>query len=1514
MPINLSTTLSNISVNTTSNVVTVSSTPVNVTVSATSIVSNSAVREAISVSNLSGFGNLTYDNGANSNGVIQYTGVSNSDIRGLFSNTAPITYNSSTGAIGLEQTLDDLTLKKYQETIVSNGNSSGNITLDLAQGTIQKYTLTGNITKITPSNLSTGGSATLILTQDSTGGHVIDTLTHPLEWVTWDFVNDFTSLDTNANAFNILNFIYDGSKYYASLVVDGEIQPDSLTVTGNVSAGNISTSGTATATGNITSSANINAAGGTLTGTVTSNADITTTGNITANKLSGDGQGITNLPTLSNAQVKTFLEANGLDVTGANLTSTANVSGANVIGTYLFGDGSNITGIPQGDITEVAAGSGLTGGATSGVATLAVGAGTGITVNPDNVAVNMGAFDTDNLSEGTTNLYFSNARAVAATTNAFISRGADNHIAGEGANTVIYSEGGIGAGGGTNKLRLSGNTDIIGISTNDTVGLHFVANADANFGTNSNLSLSTSSVIKGDGRIDIGGNVDTSGTLKSSGALGLALTGNATIGGNLNVTGNINSANVVDLFVEDRNITLQFGTSGSPSANSQIFVDRGSSSNTFIIWNEGNDKFGFSNDGANITYFAETTDDLTEGSTNLYFTAARARGQVSVTTGTPSGNGALSYTSGTGVFDFTPADVPNNTDELAQGSTNLYFTTAQANTAIGAYTGNLQAVNTTGNITTTANISGGNILGTFIGNITGNVTGSPSSLAGLDTDNLSEGSTNLYYTDARFDTRLAAKSTSNLTEGSNLYFTIPRANAAFDDRLDSIGTAISSNANITTTANISGGNIIGTVVGTVTGEVNTTSNITTTANTSAGNVLTDNIISGSSANVNIKGQANGIHFNKTISSTETRIFDVDTEGYGIKDADVGTNFDNVSFKSLMCQLTATAGGNTATISPLFGGAFGTSIMFGRQTSATAFTSSFGVGATAEAALTNAVASGGCGANAKGWTVYVLADSSSTTSLPKESFMTSISGNVATFSENFTQNIAAGGSGFSALLVAGAASTTQNIAFSIDTDTSNTSIPFVSIRPRYSEYDLPSTLSNVTLDAISYNTSGGSSTVDLANVVTRNMAEIKTNSGSGFRLTDGSLLIGNSLTPDVSTIGQNTLQPSKASLQGIATELDGITTYTVDNAPMNKLNMYNFTDNSIPVLSAGASNVLPTWTTFLGQSGNNVVDARQLGAPTIDMRMIGGNSSNRDVTNLAVGSNIAIGKINFGGRSLDLTAVDPFYAPTSISVYTAKDRATTDNVASADFYITNTHKTSYRNGANVASGGIPSTFIANQAGNTVIATKADGTISLRPQRDYGADGTTGNATYTQNRFPDELHEFHTFLSAGYLGTKAGTLVEIQAKSGQTFDNTDGFNYDSKGNATLRLSTHEANSAVKQQYDLTSDQSTGNILLRDVTNSRNILVGDTDSVGVNLYSIKEIHGKGDDGFGVGGITFKTQSITQPVAIGDSVFRLYARTTAQINATSPSAGDILYNSDLNKIVFYNGSAWRKLSDEAM
>jgi hypothetical protein len=55
--------------------------------------------------------------------------------------------------------------------------------------------------------------------------------------------------------------------------------------------------------------------------------------------------------------------------------------------------------------------------------------------------------------------------------------------------------------------------------------------------------------------------------------------------------------------------------------------------------------------GAINEVFNRTTDSVSEGSTNQYFTDARARGAVSVTDA--GGDGSLSYDSGTGVFTYT---------------------------------------------------------------------------------------------------------------------------------------------------------------------------------------------------------------------------------------------------------------------------------------------------------------------------------------------------------------------------------------------------------------------------------------------------------------------------------------------------------------------------------------------------------------------------------------------------------------------------------------------------------------------------------------------------------------------------------------------------------------------------------------------------------------------------------------------------------------------------------------------
>jgi hypothetical protein len=142
---------------------------------------------------------------------------------------------------------------------------------------------------------------------------------------------------------------------------------------------------------------------------------------------------------------------------------------------------------------------------------------------------------------------------------------------------------------------------------------------------------------------------------------------NVVISGNLNVTGTQTTVNSATLSVADNEITLNSDVTGTPSENAGIEVERGSSTNVRLRWNESTDKWQFTNDGSTYT-------DITTYS------------NFSVTSNSASGNGALTYNNGNGTFTFTPADTSlatKSTTNLSEG-TNLYYTNARADARIGA--------------------------------------------------------------------------------------------------------------------------------------------------------------------------------------------------------------------------------------------------------------------------------------------------------------------------------------------------------------------------------------------------------------------------------------------------------------------------------------------------------------------------------------------------------------------------------------------------------------------------------------------------------------------------------------------------------------------------------------------------------------------------------------------------------------------------------------------------------------
>ena len=141
--------------------------------------------------------------------------------------------------------------------------------------------------------------------------------------------------------------------------------------------------------------------------------------------------------------------------------------------------------------------------------------------------------------------------------------------------------------------------------------------------------------------------------------------------------------------------------------------------------------------GNSILTTANTTDNLTEGLSNLYFTDERAQDafgallgggtQTNITVTYDDVNGTVSFIAENGVAD-------SSTDDLTEGSTNLYFTDERAHDAVAAM------------------INGGshsNIVITYDDASNTLSFVAENGVADSTTDDLAEGTGNLYFTNAR---------------------------------------------------------------------------------------------------------------------------------------------------------------------------------------------------------------------------------------------------------------------------------------------------------------------------------------------------------------------------------------------------------------------------------------------------------------------------------------------------------------------------------------------------------------------------------------------------------------------------------------------------------------------------------------------------------------------------------------------------------------------------------------------
>lgn len=101
------------------------------------------------------------------------------------------------------------------------------------------------------------------------------------------------------------------------------------------------------------------------------------------------------------------------------------------------------------------------------------------------------------------------------------------------------------------------------------------------------------------------GEITVSGSGSESAAVTIGLpddvtiAGDLTINGNLDVQGSINSISTTEVNIVDNKVVLNTNVTGAPSTNAGIKVNRGTSADVEVLWDETADQWTLTNDGTN---------------------------------------------------------------------------------------------------------------------------------------------------------------------------------------------------------------------------------------------------------------------------------------------------------------------------------------------------------------------------------------------------------------------------------------------------------------------------------------------------------------------------------------------------------------------------------------------------------------------------------------------------------------------------------------------------------------------------------------------------------------------------------------------------------------------------------------------------------------------------------------------------------------------------------------------------
>ena len=405
---------------------------------------------------------------------------------------------------------------------------------------------------------------------------------------------------------------------------------------------------------------------------------------------------------------------------------------------------------------------------------------------------NKTGFNTADVSEHSTNLYYTDARVKTK----LDAEGVISSSAQIGVNnaTITLTAGAGLDGGGAITLNQAGDETITftvadGVISGSQQILDAVSIDEDNFASNSATKLPSQQSVKSyvDSQVASKDNTDeiTEGSTNlyfTDARVKTKLNSETVVSGSSQITlSSTTGYNSNEHFTQGNITTLGTVTSGNVTS---ILPDGIVSGSIQVVLNDA-DKTGFN------------TADVSEDSSNLYYTDARVKAKldddgvisgsqqildsISIDEDNFTSNSATKLPTQQSVKAYVDAQVDTkdalselsgDTDDVTEGSSNLYYT----DTRVQSYIRSQDVISGSQQVDATSVANFDTNVRDFIRSIDV-ISGSGQ----VDVTQTTNYSSINQYTDSDFDTRLASKSTTNLSEGTNKYYTDARVKTKLND-------------------------------------------------------------------------------------------------------------------------------------------------------------------------------------------------------------------------------------------------------------------------------------------------------------------------------------------------------------------------------------------------------------------------------------------------------------------------------------------------------------------------------------------------------------------------------------------------------------------------------------------------------------------------------------------------------------------------------------------------------------